>query len=90
MTAARRPSALDLALDVPRAVLVRPIGERDVRPGASGGERDRPADPAGRAGHEHGAARQRRRDSVRHLPLPSGDGGARRIRVGQPTAQIIL
>ena len=55
---------LDLALDVPRTVLVRPIGQRDVGAGASGGERDRPADPAGRAGHEHGAAGQRRSDGV--------------------------
>ena len=58
---------VDLALHLPRTVLVRPIGQRDIRAGASGGKRDRPADSAGRAGHEHGAAGQRRSDGVRHL-----------------------
>ena len=50
----------DLALDLRRAGLVRAIGERDVGSCARRGQRDRATDAARPAGHEHGAAGQRR------------------------------
>ena len=54
----------NLALDFARALFVRSIRDRDVGPGASGGECDGPADAARGARHEHGAAGERRGDGV--------------------------
>jgi selenide,water dikinase len=54
----------DLALNFTRARLVHSIGDRDIGSGAGGGERNRPADAAGGARHEHTATGERRRDGV--------------------------
>ena len=72
MTSGAASERANLALDLARAVLVRSIGERDVGAGAGGRERDRPADAARRAGHEHGAAGERRQRSMSVIATDSG------------------
>ena len=51
--------------------LVRAVGQRDVGAGAGRRQRDRAADAARRAGHEHGAAGQGERRRFRHEPFDS-------------------
>ena len=58
--------ALNLALDLPRALLIGQIGQDDVRPRAGGRDRDCAADAARPAGHEHAAAGERWTDDICH------------------------